>query len=264
VTSRQIGHVVGARRARPPAASRADATLDPTVDPTTDPTTDPVLVSGPVQAGAPGRPPVARGYEVAKRLLDIALAAVLLLVSSPLLLVVTILVGATSRGPVLFRQTRVGRAGAPFQMFKFRTMRDGCDDGAHRDYVRRLLAEQVEAHDGLYKLADDPRVTRVGAVLRRLSIDELPQLLNVLTGDMTLVGPRPALPFEAELFPDWATPRYVVAPGVTGLWQVSGRNRLTMLQGLELDVQYVEKRGFVTDLLILLRTVPAVLDRGAR
>ena len=92
----------------------------------------------------------------------------------------------------------------------------------------------------------------------------MPQLLNVLKGDMTLVGPRPAMPFEAELFPDWAAPRYQVAPGVTGLWQVSGRNRLTMLQGLKLDVAYVEQRSFVVDLIILLRTVPAVLGRGAR
>jgi lipopolysaccharide/colanic/teichoic acid biosynthesis glycosyltransferase len=205
-----------------------------------------------------------RGYELAKRVLDIALASVLLVVSSPLLLIIAVLVGATSSGPVLFRQTRVGRAGMPFRMLKFRTMREGCDDAVHRDYVRRLLADQVEAHEGLYKLVDDPRVTRVGAVLRRLSIDELPQLLNVVKGDMTLVGPRPALSFEAELFPDWATPRYLVAPGMTGLWQVSGRNRLTMLQGLELDLEYVERRSFVTDLRILLRTVPAVLDHGAR
>ncbi|HEY2878872.1 sugar transferase [Nocardioides sp.] len=206
----------------------------------------------------------ARRYELGKRALDVSLATVLLVVASPILLIVAVLVGVTSRGPVLFRQTRVGRAGAPFRMLKFRTMRHGCDDEAHRDYVRRLLAEEVEAKDGLYKLLDDPRITRVGAVLRRLSIDEMPQLLNVLKGDMTLVGPRPAMPFEAELFPDWATPRYQVAPGVTGLWQVSGRNRLTMLQGLKLDVAYVEQRSFVVDLIILLRTVPAVLGRGAR
>lgn len=206
----------------------------------------------------------ARRYELCKRALDISLAAVLLVVCSPVLLLVAVIVGATSRGPILFRQTRVGRGGAPFRMLKFRTMRHGCDDEAHRDYVRRLLAEEVEAKDGLYKLLDDPRITSVGAVLRRLSIDEMPQLLNVLKGDMTLVGPRPAMPFEAELFPDWAAPRYQVAPGVTGLWQVSGRNRLTMLQGLKLDVAYVEQRSFVVDLIILLRTVPAVLGRGAR
>jgi lipopolysaccharide/colanic/teichoic acid biosynthesis glycosyltransferase len=205
-----------------------------------------------------------RGYELAKRVLDITLAATALVVSAPILLFVAVLVRVTSRGPVLFRQTRVGRTGAPFLMLKFRTMRHGCDDKTHRDYVRLLLADQAPAHDGLYKLVDDPRVTRVGAVLRRLSLDEVPQLLNVLKGDMSLVGPRPALDFEADLFPDWAAPRYLVAPGVTGLWQVSGRNRLTMLQGLELDVEYVERRSFVVDLLILARTGPAVPGRGAR
>ncbi len=204
------------------------------------------------------------GYLLGKRILDITVATVVLLVSLPVLLVIAVLIRASSPGPVLFRQTRVGRAGAPFRMLKFRTMTDGCDDSAHRDYVRRLLAGDAEAQDGLYKLVDDPRVTRVGAILRRLSLDELPQLINVLKGDMTLVGPRPALPFEAELFPDWATPRYLVAPGVTGLWQVSGRNRLTMLQGLKLDVAYVEQRTFGVDLRILIRTVPAVLGRGAR
>jgi lipopolysaccharide/colanic/teichoic acid biosynthesis glycosyltransferase len=249
VTSRQIGHVLGTWRSRPSAASVSEPASDPAL----------VLVPAATAARLGGR-----GYELAKRVLDIALASVLLVVSSPLLLIIAVLVGATSSGPVLFRQTRVGRAGMPFRMLKFRTMREGCDDAVHRDYVRRLLADQVEAHEGLYKLVDDPRVTRVGAVLRRLSIDELPQLLNVVKGDMTLVGPRPALSFEAELFPDWATPRYLVAPGMTGLWQVSGRNRLTMLQGLELDLEYVERRSFVTDLRILLRTVPAVLDHGAR
>jgi lipopolysaccharide/colanic/teichoic acid biosynthesis glycosyltransferase len=248
MTSWQLGQVLLARRSRTAAA----------------PVPDPGVVPVPATAADPGPAAVARGYELGKRVLDVVLATVLLTVLCPLLLVVAALVRATSSGPVLFRQTRVGRGGVPFRMLKFRTMRDGCDDEAHRDYVSRLLAGQAEAHDGLYKLVDDPRITRVGAVLRRLSIDELPQLLNVLKGDMTLVGPRPALPFEAELFPDWATPRYLVAPGVTGLWQVSGRNRLTMLQGLELDVEYVEQRGFITDLLILLRTVPAVLGRGAR
>ena len=116
----------------------------------------------------------------------------------------------------------------------------------------------------MFKIVGDPRVTRVGELLRRFCLDELPQLLNVLVGNMSLVGPRPALPFEAVLFPEWAAPRYLVAPGVTGLWQVCGRNRLTMLQGLRLDVEYVERRGLALDLLILVRTVPAVLGRGAR
>jgi lipopolysaccharide/colanic/teichoic acid biosynthesis glycosyltransferase len=203
-------------------------------------------------------------YALAKRVLDVLVASGVLLLGAPVLLVVAVLVRTTSPGPVLFRQVRVGRDGAPFRMLKFRTMRHGCDDAVHRAYVGRLLTDRAEAQDGLYKLVDDPRVTRVGGVLRRLSLDELPQLVNVLRGDMSLVGPRPALPFEADLFPDWARPRYLVAPGLTGLWQVSGRNRLTMLEGLRLDVEYVERRGLGLDVLILLRTLPAVLGRGAR
>jgi lipopolysaccharide/colanic/teichoic acid biosynthesis glycosyltransferase len=203
-------------------------------------------------------------YEAGKRVLDLTLSLVLLLACAPVLLLVAVLVRTTSPGPVLFRQTRVGRGGRPFDMLKFRTMRHGCDDATHREYVRHLLADGAEPQEGLYKLADDPRVTAVGRLLRRSSVDELPQLLNVLKGEMALVGPRPALPFEADLFPAWAAPRYEVAPGLTGLWQVSGRNRLTMLQGLRLDVEYVQNRGFPVDLGILLRTLPAVFGRGAR
>ncbi len=207
---------------------------------------------------------VSPAYAPTKRVLDVLVAGTALVLAAPVLLVLALLVRTTSAGPVLFRQVRVGRDGTTFRMLKFRTMRHGCDDAVHRAYVGQLLADRAESHDGLYKLADDPRVTRVGGVLRRLSLDELPQLVNVLRGEMSLVGPRPALPFEAELFPDWARARYRVAPGLTGLWQVSGRNRLTMLDGLRLDVEYVERRGLTLDLLILARTLPAVLGRGAR
>jgi lipopolysaccharide/colanic/teichoic acid biosynthesis glycosyltransferase len=149
-------------------------------------------------------------------------------------------------------------------MLKFRTMYVGCDENLHREYVRRLLAGQAERHDGLYKLSADTRVTRVGVVVRRLSIDELPQLVNVLRGEMSLVGPRPALPWEAAMFPAWAAPRLWVRPGVTGLWQVSGRNELTMLDGLQLDVEYVARQSLHGDLLILLRTLPTVLAAKGR
>ena len=248
VSSWQHGHALGARRS-PPTAPAEDRRLVPDATP----------------AAAPARRTPTRAYALGKRLLDVALAVVLLVLTSPILLVAAVLVRSTSPGPVLFRQTRVGRGGRAL-------LHAEVPDHAHRHAATRRIATtsagcwraRREAHDGLYKLEDDPRVTRVGAVLRRLSIDELPQLLNVLKGEMTLVGPRPALPFEAELFPAWAAPRYLVAPGLTGLWQVSGRNRLTMLEGLELDVAYVEQRGFLVDLRILLRTVPAVLGRGAR
>ena len=202
--------------------------------------------------------------EVTARALDLVGAAVALLLLAPVLLVAAAAVKVTSSGPVLFRQTRLGRDSVPFVMLKFRTMRAGCSDAAHRDYVAAMLRGEVTAVDGLFKLPDDARITAVGAFLRRTSIDELPQLWNVLRGRMSLVGPRPVLPWEAELFPEWAAPRYSVPPGVTGLWQVSGRNRLTMQEGLVLDLEYVGRRGLPIDLLILLRTVTAVLRGGAR
>ncbi|HEU4566613.1 MAG TPA: sugar transferase [Marmoricola sp.] len=200
----------------------------------------------------------------AKRGLDVVVAMTALVLVSPLLLLVAALVRLTSSGPALFRQTRVGQYGRTFEMLKFRTMRDGCDDGVHREYVERMLTHGVEPQNGLYKLDTDPRITRVGALLRRTSIDEIPQLLNVIRGEMSLVGPRPALPFEAQMFPAWAASRFTVQPGLTGMWQVNGRNRLTMIDGLRLDVEYVARRTLLLDLAILARTVPAVLGGGAR
>ena len=197
-----------------------------------------------------------------KRVLDLAVAAFCLLLLAPVLVVVAVLVRLSGPGPVLFRQVRVGRHGRPFTMYKFRSMHTGSADDIHRAYVRHLLTEdrpRAGGADGLYKIADDPRVTRVGRVLRRTSLDELPQLLNVVRGDMSLVGPRPALPWEADLFGATHRQRFLVPPGITGLWQVSGRNRLTMREGLDLDVEYVRRQSFVLDLAILVKTVPAVL-----
>jgi lipopolysaccharide/colanic/teichoic acid biosynthesis glycosyltransferase len=206
---------------------------------------------------------------VAKRALDLCAALIMVVVFSPVLIVAAICVSATSPGPMLFRQTRIGRNKQPFMLYKFRTMYVGAAnaDGAHREYVRKLLTEDkppTSGKRGLYKLENDARITRTGRLLRRTSIDELPQLLNVIAGDMSLVGPRPALPWEAELIEDGHAARFDVLPGITGLWQVSGRNRLTMRQGLDLDVEYARRQNFGLDLLILLRTVPAVLStRGA-
>jgi lipopolysaccharide/colanic/teichoic acid biosynthesis glycosyltransferase len=200
---------------------------------------------------------------VGKRVFDATVAGLLLCVLSPVFLVAYLLVIASSRGGAIFRQERVGRGGRPFVMYKFRTMRVGCTDELHRSYVRRLLTEQeppVGGDRGLYKLEGDPRVTRVGRVLRRTSLDELPQLWNVLRGDMSLVGPRPALAWEAEMFSATHNERFAVAPGLTGLWQVSGRSRLPMLDGLDLDVEYVRRQSFRLDLLILAKTVPTVLS----
>jgi lipopolysaccharide/colanic/teichoic acid biosynthesis glycosyltransferase len=202
-----------------------------------------------------------------KRAFDIAVASLCLLLLSPLLAVAWAAVRLTSPGGALFRQRRLGRDGRPFVMYKFRSMAADCPDDIHRAYVRQLLTsdEPDAGASGVYKLDADPRVTRVGRLLRRTSIDELPQLLNVIRGDMSLVGPRPALPWEAELFGPEHHRRFLVPPGVTGLWQVSGRNRLTMRQGLDLDLEYVRRQSFRLDLAILLKTVPAVLAvRGAR
>lgn len=202
--------------------------------------------------------------DAAKRWLDIVASVAALVVLAIPMLAVVAAIRLTSPGPALFRQTRIGFHGRPFVILKFRTMRSDNSDESHREYVRRMLCGEAEQVNGLYKLDHDPRITGIGAVLRRLSLDELPQLLNILRGDMSLVGPRPALPWELELFPEAAHARFDVAPGLTGLWQVSGRNRLTMLQSLELDVKYVNEHTIWKDLTILLRTIPALMRGEAR
>jgi lipopolysaccharide/colanic/teichoic acid biosynthesis glycosyltransferase len=201
---------------------------------------------------------------VTKRLLDLVLASLALVLLSPLLALLWLMVRGTSPGPAVFRQQRLGRAEHPFVLYKFRSMDTGASDAIHRDFVSRMLTEepQAVAANGFYKLAEDPRVTPIGAWLRRTSLDELPQLVNVIRGDMSLVGPRPVLAWEAELFTDAARVRFRVRPGLTGLWQVSGRARLTMLQALELDAQYVHRQSLWLDLAILARTVPAQIRRG--
>lgn len=199
---------------------------------------------------------------VGKRTFDVVMASILLIVLSPVMLLAYLAVRATSPGGAIFRQVRVGALKRPFVLLKFRTMVQGCSEEAHQSFVRQMMAgDDPRSCDGLYKLDNDPRVTPVGRFLRRTSIDELPQLVNVLRGDMSLVGPRPALPWEVELFPISASSRFLVRPGLTGLWQISGRNRLTMLDGLRLDVEYVKRCGLSTDLLIMLFT-PVTMVRG--
>lgn len=198
-----------------------------------------------------------------KRSLDLILAFTGMVLAAPVLLAIYLWIRLTSPGPALFRQVRLGAGQREFVMYKFRTMRTDADPAVHQEYIRRMAAGEAEKVDGLYKLHCDPRITRAGAFLRKVSLDELPQLLNVLRGDMSLVGPRPVLPFEAELFPDWAMERFEVKPGLTGLWQVNGRNKLTMDEGLRYDLEYVATRSIRLDLLIMLKTVPAVFG-GAR
>jgi len=201
--------------------------------------------------------------QLAKRLLDLAVATACLALLSPLLGIVAVLIRLTTPGPALFRQIRLGKDSSPFLLYKFRTMYADSPDDLHREYVRKLLTQEEPpdgGRSGVYKLEHDDRITPIGRLIRRTSIDELPQLLNVIRGDMSLVGPRPALPWEAEMLDTGHFARFSVPPGLTGLWQVSGRNTLTMKQGLELDVEYVRRQGLALDLWILLKTIPVVLS----
>ncbi|HYF28399.1 MAG TPA: sugar transferase [Baekduia sp.] len=201
-----------------------------------------------------------RAWRAGKRTVDVAAACVLLLALLPLLVTVAVMVRLESRGPALFRQTRVGRGGRRFTVLKFRTMSHGASPEAHRRYIARL-AQGADTGPGLKKLTDDARITRVGRVLRRTSLDELPQLLNVLAGHMSLVGPRPALEYELEHYGPAHFSRFDVRPGLTGLWQVSGRNRLGFHEMLDLDAEYAATCGPRLDAVILLRT-PVALVRG--
>ncbi len=199
-----------------------------------------------------------------KRLIDLLGSAAGLLVLSPILLVIAIAVKTSSKGPVLFEQERVGRGGRPFRMYKFRTMRDGNDPRGHREYLRSFIQEGSAAGVGadgakIYKLADDPRVTPVGGWLRKLSLDELPQLWNVLRGEMSLVGPRPCLPYEWEMYRPWQRRRLDVLPGCTGLWQVTARSRVSFDEMVILDLHYAHHGTPLRDLLLIAQTVPAML-----
>jgi lipopolysaccharide/colanic/teichoic acid biosynthesis glycosyltransferase len=195
-------------------------------------------------------------YAWTKRALDIGAAVMLLLVLLPLFAVIGLAILLESGGPIFYRGVRVGRFAKPFSVVKFRSMTAGCDPARHREFVRSLI--RGETRCALYKVPDDPRITKVGAFLRRTSLDELPQLWNVLRGEMSLVGPRPDVSYAVDEYPDWIRPRLTVKPGLTGLWQVSGRSRLSMLDMYKLDVVYAKRASLRTDLDILWRTVPVV------
>jgi len=192
---------------------------------------------------------------IAKRVFDLVVAGLGTLVTTPLWLVVAIAIKVTSPGPVLYRQARVGQRGRPFTMLKFRTMVNGADS------MLEALRARNEASGPLFKLRDDPRVTRVGRWLRRWSLDELPQLLNVLRGDMSLVGPRPPLPEEVRQYEEWQFDRLEVRPGITGLWQVSGRSDLSFEEYVRLDLFYIENWSLAYDLYIVAKTLPILLSR---
>jgi lipopolysaccharide/colanic/teichoic acid biosynthesis glycosyltransferase len=211
--------------------------------------------------------PRATAYRVSKRALDLVGATVGILLSAIPSLPIALLIKTTSKGPVLFKQTRIGQNGQEFTFLKFRTMYHNCDQSLHRDYVTRLIEEEAEQHqsddgEAYYKLADDPRITPVGRILRKTSLDELPQFINVLRGEMSLVGPRPPIGYEVEKYEPWKLRRILEAmPGITGLWQVSGRSSLTFTDQVRLDLRYVENQSLWQDIRILVKTFQVVFKR---
>ncbi len=198
-------------------------------------------------------------YETSKRALDITLAATGLLVLSPLLIGVAVAIFMHDRGPIFFAQTRVGKGGQPFKFWKFRSM------SVNAEALKAALAQQNQHGDGrTFKMKKDPRITPVGRFIRRFSIDELPQIYNILIGEMSIVGPRPPVPQEVAQYTARDMRRLAVVPGLTCIWQVSGRSELDFEKQVELDITYIKERSFLVDMSLIARTVPAVISgRGA-
>jgi lipopolysaccharide/colanic/teichoic acid biosynthesis glycosyltransferase len=202
------------------------------------------------------------GLEVGiKRAIDVVFAAAVIFLGFPFYLLIAALIKLTSEGPVLFVQERVGQNGRPFKFFKFRTMMVDNSDVVHRSFAENFIKGKVmeDCDEGVYKLRRDPRVTSIGRFLRRSSLDELPQFLNVLKGEMTLVGPRPPLAYELTHYKEWHKGRLNAKPGLTGLWQVSGRSSVTFDEMVMLDLYYIDNWSLLLDLKIILRTVPVMI-----
>ena len=196
-----------------------------------------------------------RTYLAMKRATDFTVALFLLCLFLPIVPIVAILIKLDSSGPILFKQKRIGRNGKTFDFYKFRSMVSGAENGIG-------ALRPLSGVDGpVFKIKDDPRITRVGRFLRRSSLDELPQLINVLRGDMSIVGPRPNLPSEVSQYLPWQKRRLDVTPGITCFWQIAGRSHIGFQEWMRLDLEYVRKRSYVTDLKIMFKTVPAVIAR---
>jgi len=205
-----------------------------------------------------------KNYLVVKRVFDILAALVLLVIFGPLMIIIALAIKLFSPGPILYRQTRIGKDGKPFEMLKFRSMRLENAPDLHREYVSKLILENC-APESLgqktLKLESDPRITGLGKVMRKLSIDELPQFFNVLRGEMSIVGPRPSLPYEYKLYKDWHKKRVLVLPGITGLWQVTARNKVRFDDMVKIDLDYIQNMTLLLDLRIILMT-PYEMIRG--
>jgi lipopolysaccharide/colanic/teichoic acid biosynthesis glycosyltransferase len=208
-----------------------------------------------------------RFYSLASRTVDVLISATAIILLLPLWLLIAVLIRLDSDGPVFFANRVLGKDEMPFTLYKFRSMLPNSNGEEHRQEVKRnFIQGEATAFDAkgrpIFKtaLANGKRVTRIGKLLRRTSLDEAPQLWNVLRGEMSLVGPRPALPYEAELYEDWQRQRFLVKPGITGLYQISARNRVPIVEMLRIDVQYVRERSLWLDLLILVKTPFAMLS----
>jgi exopolysaccharide biosynthesis polyprenyl glycosylphosphotransferase len=211
--------------------------------------------------------PLSASARIFKRSIDVIVSSLILMFTAPLWLIIAAAIKLESRGPVFYRQERVGMDGHIFQIYKFRSMLDdGEVDDAHREYMERVIKSQGKTNLGTeekpnYKFINGDRLTRVGSLLRRNSLDELPQIFNVFKGEMSLVGPRPPIPYEVECYETWHRKRLDVKPGLTGLWQVSGRYHLSFQQMVQLDIYYVENWSLWLDLKIILKTLPALFMR---
>jgi len=210
-----------------------------------------------------GEKDVHRKYPaLTKRAIDVFGSLAALIVLSPLILIISLMIKMTSKGPVFFKQKRVGQFGKEFTFLKFRSMYVNSDPGIHQEYIRRLIDRKVDEGGGAYKIKNDPRVTPLGRILRKSSLDELPQFLNVLNGEMSLVGPRPPIPYEFESYSLWHRRRILEAkPGITGAWQVYGRSRTTFDEMVRMDLRYIRNQSLWLDVKILLKT-PFVVISG--
>jgi len=209
------------------------------------------------------RSPLSRGARIVKRASDLVVASLALAILSPLWLLMALLIKLDSRGPAFYKQERVGMDGRVFLFYKFRTMNAGTDDSRHREYQRAYITGRRDSNQGdeqrpVFKLQTDERITRLGRILRKTSLDELPQLFNVLRGDMSIVGPRPPIPYEVENYQLWHRKRLDMKPGITGLWQVSGRNRLPFDEMVRMDLYYIENWSLLLDIRIILQTLPVM------
>lgn len=193
-------------------------------------------------------------YEFVKRIIDILLSVLAIIVLSPIFLIVAIAIKLDSSGPVVYSQTRVGKNEKHFKMFKFRSMVINAED------MLKDLKPMNEMDGPMFKIKEDPRITKIGRFIRKTSIDELPQLINILRGEMSIVGPRPSLPSEVEEFEPWMMERFVVKPGLTCFWQVSGRNNIPFRKWMELDIKYVKERNLWLDMKLVLKTVKVVFN----